>query len=186
MRLIWKILIVAVVIAVAVAGMLLIPRYRAKSALKAYREQLKRQGEKLTIAELTSPASEDGMNAGRALVAAVNALGYLNESPRAMYVLAPDHALVGWQEAISPTYDSSNCWPIVAEAIHRNRDGLGAVRAAIAQPVLAFPENYQLGFSTPLTYLPKLKWAGNWIAAAAGVALHERDMVSARNYLMAG
>ena len=112
MRPVWKILIVAVVIGLG-AVLLTLPHFHAKSALTAYREQLKARGEKMTITELTPQLSGEAIKNGRDLASAVSMMSDLKENPPAMHWISPGHALVAWREEISPTYDSTNCWPAV-------------------------------------------------------------------------
>src|SRR5215469_2775086 len=101
MKPIWKILIVAAIVVAVVVTLFVIPHYRAKGAVAAYREQLKKQGEKTTVPEITPALSEGEIKAGQDVLSAAAQVGYFTNTPPMMKWLAPGHALVGWTEAVA-------------------------------------------------------------------------------------
>jgi hypothetical protein len=186
MRPIWKILIVAAVVAGSLAVFLLVmPGNREKIALENYRNQLKQQGEKMNVAELAPSVSPTDADQGKALVSEASLLGNLNEYPRTMHWIAPGHALVGWRETISPTYDLTNCWPTLDEALKRNEETLAAVRATLDQSGLGFPLDYQAGFSMGFPHLLPIKEVSLWLMASTELKLHEHDTNGAWENLLA-
>ncbi len=184
MKPIWKILIaVAVVTALA---LVIFSNNGRKAALDAYLAQLKQRGEKINVEELAPRVSPDAEKAGRELLAAADGLGYLKCNPHSMVILAPGHAMVGWAETILPTYDSTNAWPEITEAVKKNPEALTAVRQALDQPAIGFPMHYQQGFPSVTTNLMLTKKVSLNFHAATAVALRERDEASAWSNVLAG
>src|SRR5580704_7819411 len=99
MRFIWKILIAIGILIAAAVVLLVVPHYRAKRAVEAYRRLLKDRGEKVSIAELVPTVSAEDADNGRQLATAGGFAGYFTNSPPLMRWVSPGHALVGWQEA---------------------------------------------------------------------------------------
>lgn len=179
MKPIWKVLIAAAIVAGLLFILIEVPHYRAKVAVRSYREQLKAQGEKMTIAELIPPLSAEEVNNGRELLAALGRVGYPTNPPPCMRWVAPGHALVGSLEAILPTEYTSNCWPELGETVKANQEATAAIRAALEKPALGFLVNYQQGFSAPLPHLTTMKKGSLWLSCATLVALHENDTTAA-------
>jgi len=175
MKPIWKILIAAAVIVAVVAAVFIIPHYRAKGAVAAYREQLKRQGEKTTIAELVPQLSADEIKAGSEFLAAAAKVGNFTDTPRMMRQLAPGHGLVSWAEEISATENSSNCWPPIKKTATEYREASESLCASLQGPAMVFSVDYSAGFLVPLTYLSVLKKSSLWLSQETVLAMHERD-----------
>ena len=163
----------AVLLLAFLAGCPVVKHYQLKGAVEAYRRQLRAQGEKLTIAELTPPPPTNGPNGAPALSFAASQLGSLQNPVPAMTAVAPGRARVAWAEAVLPAEDTTNLWPVLAAAVETNQATLDAVRAALASPVLQFDLNYSLGPELPLPHLASLKKAAQWLASATLLDLHE-------------
>ena len=183
MRPIWKILIAAAGVILVAAVLLAIPHYRAKAAVQAYREQLKRRGEKLEIAELTPSLPADETGKGHEMMTATGFLAYFNDPPPTMRWLAPGQVLLDLRETNLATELTTNCWPAFAETIREHHETLEQMAAALQGPGLGFSLNYEQGFGVPLSYLMPLKKGGIWLWGAAIVALHEGDTTNAWKYL---
>jgi hypothetical protein len=179
MKPIWKILIAAAVVISAVAAVMVIPHYRAKAAVAAYRAQLKAQGEKLSIAEMAPVVSVDDLSAGRQLLAAANFAVSFTNLPPAMRWISPGHALVSWAEAESPAEKTSNCWLELSALIKERPEVSDRIASAVRKPGIGFDVKYQNGFSTPLPHIAPVRKAGQWTSAATLLALHEKDTNSA-------
>jgi hypothetical protein len=184
MKPIWKILIVLAVLIAVAAALLMIPHYRAKAAVKAYREQLKARGEKLTFGELAPALSHDEIAGGQELVSAVGMASNFTNSPPMMKWLAPGHALVGSSEAISPADNTSNCWPEFSAVVKRRPEIAAQIREALQRPGIGFHVQYDQGYSALLPYLPSVRKAGIWLSGAMMLALHEGDTNSAWTNLL--
>jgi hypothetical protein len=184
MKPIWKIVIVLAVLVAVAAALLMIPHYRAKAAVRAYREQLKARGEKLTFAELAPAFSHEEIAGGQELTAAVSMASNFTNSPPMMKWLAPGRALVGWSEAISPTDNSSNCWPEFSAVIKRRPEIAAQIREALQKPGIGFHVQYDQGYSALLPYLSSVRKAGIWLSGAMMLALHEGDTNSAWSNLL--
>ena len=183
MRPIWKILIAAAGVIALMAILLVIPHYRAKAAVRAYREQLKRQGEKLSIAEMTPSLSADEASNGREMAAAAGFVNYFPDSPPTMRWLAPGQVLLSWRETNSATEITTNCWPTFAEVIREPHGFIERMATALRGPGLGFNPDYQRGFDAPLPYLLPLKKGSFWLWGATILALHEGDTSNAWNHL---
>jgi hypothetical protein len=183
MRPIWKILIAAAAGIAFVVALLAIPHYRAKAAVRNYREQLKRQGEKMSIAELTPSLTAEEASNGRELAAAAGLVNYFPDSPPTMRWLAPGQVLLDWRETNSATEITTNCWPVFAEVIKEHQEFMGRMAAALRGPGLGFSVDYQQGFNAPLLYLMPFKKGSVWFWGATILALHEGDTTNAWNHL---
>ncbi len=173
MKPIWKILIAVAVIVAVVAILFIVPHYRAKAAVNAYRAQLKRQGEKTTIAELVPALSAEESKIGRDVVPAAGQLGNFTNTPPMMKWLAPGHVLVGWSEPVAATEYSSNCWPTMVEIAAKHRADSEALVATLQGQAMGFPVNYAAGLSALLRHLAPLKHASLWLSGEALLAMHE-------------
>ncbi len=160
-----------------IGGVALLPvatHYRAKAAVERYRKQLRSQGEKVTIEELTPSISKEGENGGPALVQAAGMLYYVpTNAPPAMKIIAPGRVMVAWAEAVLPSEKSTNIWPRLTAEIDGRRDALTGIRAALQYSEIRFDLNYSLGRGTLLSHLSPLRQAGQWLSAATILELHE-------------
>ncbi len=181
-----KMLLAAGALALALAvGYPLFKHYQLKAAVEAYRRQLRAQGEKLTIAELTPPPPTNGPNGAFVLWSAAGQLGLLPDPP-AMTLVAPGRARVAWAQAVLPTRAATNLWPQLAAAIETNRPVLAQLRQALENPVVQFDLNYSLGPALRLPHLGPLERAARWLAAAIALDLHEGRFTLAWENLRAG
>lgn len=160
-------------LAAPLAGCPAVKHYQLKAAVEAYRQRLRAQGEKLTIAELPPLPPTNGPNGAPALYSAASQLGSLRDPVPAMSAVAPGRARVAWTQAVLPTEDTTNLWPRLAAEVETNQAVLAAVRAALASPVLRFDLDYSLGPALPLPHLARLKDAAQWLTAATLLDLHE-------------
>ncbi|MDB6065833.1 MAG: hypothetical protein JWR26_2041, partial [Pedosphaera sp.] len=176
MKLRWKWLL-WVVIALGALVLLCVGRhYRAKAVVENYREKLRAQGGKMTVAELIPEMPADELNAGPDLLSAAARLYSMPSNyPPLMKGIAPGHALVGWAEETSPTRDSANIWPDFAQTMHERSEGLADIRAALKRPSLSFRVNYTQGYSVPIPHLPNLKKAVSWLSMETVLDLHENQ-----------
>ena len=187
MKPIWKILIAAAVIVAVVAALFVIPHFRAKGAVDAYREQLKKQGEKTTIAELTPELSADEVKAGREFLAAAARVGYFTNTPPMMKQLAPGHALVGLDGDGLPRPKTHQTAGHPMKKIAAGNTGRvnESLCASLQGPSIGFPVNYGGGFTMILAHLSTLKKASLWLSDVATLAMQERDTNAAWENLRA-
>jgi hypothetical protein len=184
MRPIWKILIVAGIILCLIVCALVVPHYRAKGAVEAYRKMLKARGEKLTIAELTPSVSAEEAKNGREAVAAGGFAGALTNSPPLMKWISPGRALVGWQLTNLVTDSSTNMWLEFIATIKAQPEITERMAAVLEGGGVAYNLDYSQGFNTRLPHLAPLKRASLWLAGAAAAELHEGDTNGAWQALM--
>src|SRR5580704_4211716 len=148
MRPIWKILIVAGIILCLIVCALVVPHYRAKGAVEAYRKMLKARGEKLTIAELTPSVSAEEAKNGREAVAAGGFAGALTNSPPLMKWISPGRALVGWQLTNLVTDSSTNMWLEFIATIKAQPEITERMAAVLEGGGAAYNLDYSQGFNT--------------------------------------
>lgn len=175
-----KILIWILVIGGVVVLLPVVTHYRAKAAVARYRKQLQKQGEKLTIAQLTPRVSAEGENGGPALVRAAAMYGrWTTNSPPMMRIVAPGRVLVAWAEAVLPSEKSTNIWPGLEAEIRACHDALAGVRAALQYPVIQFDPDYSPGWATLLYHLAPMKGAEQLLSASAILELHNGQAADA-------
>jgi hypothetical protein len=174
-RRIWlKIVAGLVVFALLFTGWLLIERYRAKSALAKYEQQLRRQGEKLTIAELIPPAIEGENNA----LEVIRLCGSFQPGhvvvfnpPPSLRIIAPGGALVITKEP-AWTYNSARyTWDDLAAELKLNENTLHDLRLTLKRPVRGMELDYH---AVPLKFphLSSGKTGAQWLSASAAYHLH--------------
>lgn len=184
MKPIWKILIAATVVAALLMALLAIPHYRAKAAVRTYRERLTAEGEKLTIAELTPSLSAEEVSTGRELLAGSSMLSTLTNPPPMMRWISPGHALVGWRETNSITDDSSNNWPDVKAVVEKRPEAAAKTREAVKLP-FGVALDHQQGYSLLLPHLAQIKRTSIRLAGEAMLDLHEGNTSNAWDNLEA-
>jgi len=180
-----KILVAALAVIALLVGLLAYPHYRAKSAVRAYRDQLQRQGEKMRVEEVAPVYSADQLESGTRLLKALAPLGPVQNYPRVMAWISPGHALVGWAETNLVQQEASNAWPELTQGVKVYAGDIAAVRRALEGPSPAFALNYQQSYSIPITHLAPLKRLTLWLAAAISVNLHEHEATGAWSNVIA-
>ena len=185
MKPIWKILIAAAVVIAAIAAVMVVPHYRAKAAVAAYRAQLQAKGEKLSIAELAPLVPTDDLSAGRELLAAAGFVVFFTNLPPAMRLdFAGSRPRKLGRGVNSPAEKTSNCWPELSALIKERPEVSDRIASVARKPGIGFDVKYQNGFGTLLPHVAPVRKAGVWTSAATLLALHEKDTNSAWVNLM--
>jgi hypothetical protein len=150
-------------------------------ALERYKQQLRAQGERLTLAELGLPPTPLENNAAPALLAAAEELQALSKvcpvasrGVPAMRTVAPGRAEVLWQqlEIRSPT--QTNTWEELAADLARGDDPLNRVKEALRQPAVMVEIEYD--YSRGPSHYSLLRNAARWLLAAAVYDLRQGNL----------
>ena len=166
------------VLALAGLAALLVPlhNFRAKRALQTYKLGLVARGEKLTVEEMTPPATLEAQRAANDLVQAAWQLrqGAVvpNNLPKAMEFVRPGKANVGWKQSAIRDAKKTNTWEELAEDLKMNAGPLEQIREALKTPQLDMNLNYKMGFNLLLPHLAKVKGVAQWLLAATINDLH--------------
>src|SRR5256886_12350580 len=178
----------------ALAGLtaLLIPlhNFRARQALAARKAELVAQGERLTVEELMPPSSSDARHAANDLVQAAWQLRQgsfgPNILPKAMAVVSPGKASVGWKQSdIRHPGSKTNTWDDLSEDLKMNAAALAQIHEALKTPQLDMNLNYKMGSGLLLPHLAKLKGVAQWLSAATMSELHAARLTEAATNLNA-
>jgi hypothetical protein len=191
----WKIVLAGVV-----AVILLIPvglHFRAKWRLQAYRDELKRQGEKLEVSEIAPPTDPKGLANGAQLLKANNLIGgRLRElAPATMEIVKPGKARVSWREeeliqSVDPAYvpeigpkaAKTNIWQLIEPEVLKKEQQLEALRRTMSAGSIQYPVDYaNLKFSA----LAKVKTASLNLGAATVAYVRRKDTTSATASIVA-
>lgn len=174
------------VYAVASLGVLalltVLPHYRLKRAVAAYRQELRAKGEKLSIEELIPPPVPAESNGVIEFNAAIARLPRVNpdSQPSLMRYVGPGRARVAWRQAELPNHRGTNTWPEIETVVDSGRDALAALQAALAKPAFQYDLDYSRGFdSLKMTHLVSLKASANALATALVADLHRNQRESA-------
>src|SRR5437762_926329 len=124
---------------------------RAKRALRAFKAGLIAKGEKLTIEEMTPPAHPEAQRAANDLMQASwqlrAGLVVPNNLPRAMGMVVPGKASVGWKQSGIGDAQKTNTWEELAEDLKMNAAALEQIREALRSPQFDMNLNYKMGFT---------------------------------------
>ena len=167
--------------ALALAGWLVIERYRAKAALVRYEQDLIAKGEKLDFAELVSPIpeGENGSFEFQQLCKSFqDGSTLLLNAPPAMRHVAPGKSLViatqpGWfagKETVR--------WEDAHDDLQRNANTLAEIRKISRSAVLHSAIEYR-GINTRLGNRTSYRAAAQWLSASALYNLHVGDIKAA-------
>ena len=165
----------AVISLLALAGLVALlgafHNVRAKRALRAFKAALIAKGEKLTIEEMTPPAHLEAQRAANDLMQAAwqlrAGLVVPNNLPRAMGMVVPGKASVGWKQSGIGDAQKTNTWEELAEDLKMNAAALEQMREALRSPQFDMNLNYKMGFTVPLGGLARHKAIAQWLSAAA-------------------
>ena len=156
---------------------------RARRAVTKYKAHLLAQGEKLSVSEVMPPFLPDSQNSAgtvREVIALLNKKpGLLDTNPpRAMRMVAPGKAVVGWMQPEIHD-ETTNTWDEIQSAIEAEQDTLALLGSLIERPNANFNLDYSQGFSLLLPHLAPMKKATQLLVAAALCDLHRNDAASA-------
>jgi hypothetical protein len=148
----WKVRLGALsVIGLIIFGPML-AHFKLKLALAAYQKQLARQGEKMTVAELTPAVSADEIASEKELCDAALQLGSPYDFVRKVQSLGPGRAIGTWRQWNYSGGDPppTNMWPAAESWLETNRQALAALRDILKHPAGQSCLDYSLGFQLPL------------------------------------
>ncbi len=172
-------ILVGLIVAAGVVLVLVLQPNSYKRAVEAYQQQLRAQGEKLTIAELAPKPPPDSFEGAHAFLSAMSLARLPSTYPPAMKMVGPGRAMVAWQQEIIPEDKVSNIWPGLSLELQANHDNLSNLQSALAVPLLYFDLDYSKGFAVLTPHLAKLKQAEILTSVSAVAALHERKFSEA-------
>ncbi len=190
-RKIWFVMAIAFVVVIAVfVG---VERLRGSRALESWRQDKRKNGEPITVAEILAPLVLPKDNAAEGLLAAAQKAesGPNNIlQPRAAMLVAPDKAGVStrmkeWPESVgkAPPRDA---WPEFAKTVAESEDALALVYQAMEREQLDFGLDYSQGFELRLPHLAKLKGLAMLLKEHAQNDLHRGDSDRAFKHLELG
>lgn len=170
----------------AVAAFLLIAHHRAKAAAEKLKTQLRTQGEKLSIVELTPPPPANGPNGSDGFLHAASRLSAISDAlmPAPMAFTEPGRARVAFSQAVLPTSDSTNAWPGLGAQLDALQTSFEELHASLASPVFRFPVNYQQGFATLLPHLAPIKRTTRALSVETLHRLHRHQSAEALSALL--
>ena len=185
-----RVLISLLALAGLAALLVMLHNYRTKRALHAYKAELVAQGERLTVEELMPPSSSDARHAANDLVQAAWQLRQgsfgPNILPKAMAVVSPGKASVGWKQSdIRHPGSKTNTWDDLSEDLKMNAAALAQIHEALKTPQLDMNLNYKMGSGLLLPHLAKLKGVAQWLSAATENDLHAARLTEAATNLNA-
>lgn len=187
MKLKWIILAVVALILAGLIGLPFYAHYRLKSRVANYRAELRKRGEKTTIAEAVPPAPTNGPNGAMQFVTAAGQLqteGFFISDVSPMRGIPPGRARVAWQQE-TLILNKTSLWPLVTKALASNQVALADLRSALSNPVVRFNIDYYAGFNARLPHLAPMKNAAQWLSTAAVFDLREGRVERAHENLMA-
>jgi hypothetical protein len=171
-----KWLSVCCVVLVAPFLFLVAERVRGQKSLANYLRQLASQGEKLTIDELFTPASE-GPNGVSELMNAFERLVpgtvLLEHTPPLMRIVPSGRAMVGFAESDWAEGEQKFDWQQLSADLQTNAVALAEVRRALAAPAFRNEIDYRTGFDLPLPHLSAPRQIAQWLSAAMQDAIRE-------------
>jgi hypothetical protein len=157
-----------------------------KHKLERYRAELVAKGEKLTVSELLEDRPALKHNSADLFYEAQAHLPYgpvmVTNPPPMMRLVLPGKALVGWRQRVlvSSTWENAtNTWDELAAELAKSQKGIELLHGLLERPAMDFRVNYAQGFTAPLPHLAKMKYAAQFLSAAAMVDLHRGDTPSA-------
>src|SRR5262245_17175772 len=116
----WKILLAIPVFLVLCLGLALLTiRVGPANDVEAYKNKLRSQGEKLTIAEVTPAAMPADQNGRTAAESALTSFGssYPPHLPGTMWMIAPGKAMPAWAQPDVRGSDFTNSWDDFADEV---------------------------------------------------------------------
>lgn len=198
----WGILVLTVLLVAAGWHGLIQPRL----ALRACKTTLRAAGVPLTLADCAVPVVKENQEAARRFLAAAQKLPTKSKvlpasAPRAMAMVAPGQALVGWKQpelpmppALSANYsrlllqryglqvaptvpDSAPApqptWEELAAELGAQAATLQEIREVTLTAGFDWETDYSAGFNTELGHLSECKRVVEWLQAGTLLALHE-------------
>jgi hypothetical protein len=162
-----------------------IVHWRLRAINEAYIRELVARGEPMTrpqVTPLAVPAAENSADVFLRAAAQLAADTSLLETNFlvAMLPVVPGIALAGSQQTAAVGYGSTNSWAEIAAAVAQNQTALKLLQKVATHPAFDFHINYQKGLGDGMDFtnlhLIELKKAGRYLAAAAMLDLHGRDL----------
>ncbi|MBU6399241.1 MAG: hypothetical protein KGS61_02895 [Verrucomicrobia bacterium] len=168
-------LLLAVGIGLALVTLFYAPRAIKEHGLAAYERRLRAQGEKLDIAELI-PVALPGSNGAFRLISAANQLPSLwDHAPPVMRMIAPNRALVAWNQPTLLSEKASNLWPMLEHDLAVNGPRLAQICDALTNPIVQVDLPYNQGAACLLPHLAEFKGAALDLSATTILLLHQRQ-----------
>jgi hypothetical protein len=156
---------------------------RSRRAVSKYKARLLAAGEKLEVNEMRPPFVPDRQNSANALREVFALLnkkpGLLDTNPpRAMRMVAPGKAMVGWSQPVMQD-QSTNTWDEIQNAVEAEQNTLALLQGLVERPAVNFNLDYMQYYSLLLPHLSPMKRASQLLATAALCDLHRTDPASA-------
>lgn len=163
--------------------------FRCRLAVRSYKAELLAKGEKLAIADVRPKLLAAKENAAEALIPAMQQMpaeGPVTKEtpPRAMRIVVPGRAMVGWSQPALHSDKKTNSWGDLAKELEASASHLAEIRAALRFHGVSFHLNYEQGFGLLLPHLAQLKRAAQRFSAAVISDLHGNQPASAFTNLM--
>ncbi len=148
-----------------------ITHFRAKAMVRHFRQDLRAQGEKLGIGELTPHLTAEGVRAADEFMKEAIHLSPIASDLQMMRPISPGFAAICW----GPAQDAaaSNFWAKLAQTLGRQSDELEHLRATLEAPSIEFDMDYAQSENLPAPQLLACKLAQQNLAADAMLALRE-------------
>lgn len=162
-----KIVLGFAAILLVLAASLLTSHLQSKSAVERYKDQLRAEGEKLTVDELLPPKADPEKNGVRLFNEACSYLSYGGaidtNPPPTMRMVAPGKAMIGWEQPeIVSEYGNglvTNTWKDIEQELKNYAPALDLFHQASTRPQLDFQLNYFNSSMFSTKYLIKMKEA---------------------------
>ena len=161
-----KRLILATALLIMLAGAAVGPHLYLKHQVAAFRAELKRQGEKMSVADYVSPPPSDQPNGGVILSTVGSRLPkqFLGKSGIAiMRQISPGKMHVLWRYPFTINNSSSNNWPVIVQKLDNFAFDLAEARKGAECPVIYFPLDYQKSLTTFPSHLDALSEVIQWM-----------------------
>lgn len=156
-----------------------------QNEVEAYKKLLRTKGEKLEISEMCPRSVAPEENSANAVA---DALRILNSTPgfapRAMTMVSPGKALVGWSQPDARGYDFTNSWDEFGSRVKAEQPGIELLQQVLQRPRLDFQLDFQEGGQPLGEHLWLIEMAAKQLSAAAIYALHEDDCGSAATNIL--
>jgi hypothetical protein len=170
-------------VAIGIALVILFPvfrHYQLRFALASYIAELKAKGEPMDLAQAIPPPVPPEQNGVPFIISSITNLDHMSilmtNPPEAMRMVAPDRAMIGWQQPDIRSSDGTNTWKDLARELAAEKSKLDSFQSLSNHPLLDFNLDYKQGLFLPLPHLMPLRQAENLLSASALYNLHQGDV----------
>jgi hypothetical protein len=182
----WKIFFAVGVFLILMAASLMVTMHvLPRNEVEAYKKLLRDKGEKLEISAVLPPPAAPEDNSANAVEDAFRMFGSGFENiPRAMQMVAPGKAMIGWRQPDARSDDFTNSWDAFGAAVEANRPAVELLHQVLQRPKLDFQLDYKKGVGILLPHLSPLKRSAQKLDAAAIYELHNGDIGAAATNIL--